>query len=493
LRRRLRGARALVDPIQHYSGSAAEEVAAFLAKRWAAAARGDQWLRWVDGDKPLRVSGPEDVRRLARGGWRSFYGTIELFSRLETREDVEELYPLRVEAVTSFIDIDIVDDSLVESAWRHAIAAGEALYRALCRAGVCESVYMLWSGAGVHVRIHEAAFQGSNLDPLLAAYLAAEYAIRAARRELEDAIAASGGAVKVENIVGRKRLFTAPMSLHRRLDRVAVAFKPEDASLFTLSWTLPGQARHDPEAWRRHKPGEAAALVARAAKELGAAAQRTVLGARRPQRGATTTPSHAPREPGRFPVMALLQAARYYLLTGDLEKAKSFGLNRAIFYAWAKYHGPARGAGARARGGRRPPGRPAGNVKLQRAAPGLDDEVPVSESGWFAMGGVEQTPEDFDRNVARRFEEAGIPFEEAWRAALEYVSRFPRSVLRDPQRFYKRVYEPVRDSFVETVVLGGRPRAREAWEHDASGRRAPGGGKRGEGGARRRSLLDWLD
>lgn len=29
--------------------------------------------------------------------------------------------------------------------------------------------------------------------------------------------------------------------------------------------------------------------------------------------------------------MGLLQAARYYLLTGDLEKAKSFGLNRAIF------------------------------------------------------------------------------------------------------------------------------------------------------------------
>jgi len=42
--------------------------------------------------------------------------------------------------------------------------------------------------------------------------------------------------------------------------------------------------------------------------------------------------------------MALLQAARYYLLTGDLEKAYSFGLNRAIFYAWAKRRG---GAGSR--------------------------------------------------------------------------------------------------------------------------------------------------
>jgi len=37
---------------------------------------------------------------------------------------------------------------------------------------------------------------------------------------------------------------------------------------------------------------------------------------------------------GRFQVMGLLQAARYYVLYGDLEKAKSFGINRAIFYAW---------------------------------------------------------------------------------------------------------------------------------------------------------------
>jgi len=42
---------------------------------------------------------------------------------------------------------------------------------------------------------------------------------------------------------------------------------------------------------------------------------------------------------GRFQVMALLQAARYYKLHGDLEKAKSWGLNRAIFYAWAKHYG----------------------------------------------------------------------------------------------------------------------------------------------------------
>lgn len=39
---------------------------------------------------------------------------------------------------------------------------------------------------------------------------------------------------------------------------------------------------------------------------------------------------------GRFQVMAVLQAARAHLLGLPIESAKSFGLNRAIFYAAAK-------------------------------------------------------------------------------------------------------------------------------------------------------------
>ncbi len=146
----------------------------------------------------------------------------------------------------------------------------------------------------------------------------------------------------------------------------------------------------------------------------------------------------------RFQVMALLQAARYYVLTGDLERAKSFGLNRAIFYAWAKRYG-------RGYQPRYPLRRPVST----RLAETLGERTPVSERGWFAMGGVEQRPEDYDRQVASRIS-AVVPYEEAWRAAVEYVKSFPRRVLADPQRFYKEVYEPVRDEFVKRVVRGRR-------------------------------------
>ena len=155
---------------------------------------------------------------------------------------------------------------------------------------------------------------------------------------------------------------------------------------------------------------------------------------------------------GRFQVMALLQAARYYLLHGDMEKAKSWGLNRAIFYAWAKRYGP-RGVAAyrlrrRAGGGG---GRcPEGFVNV------LGECVEVSPRGWFMIGGEEQTPQDFERNVVRRVSRI-LPWEKVWKAALDYVGKFPRWVLENPNYFFKYVYEPVRDTFFVELLEGRTP------------------------------------
>jgi hypothetical protein len=75
----------------------------------------------------------------------------------------------------------------------------------------------------------------------------------------------------------------------------------------------------------------------------------------------------------------------------------------------------------------------------------------VSPRGYFIIGDKEQLPEDYDRNITSKVEGV-IPYELAWEAALKYLSRFPRQVLEDPVKFYEKVYEPVRDHFIELVV-----------------------------------------
>jgi len=134
--------------------------------------------------------------------------------------------------------------------------------------------------------------------------------------------------------------------------------------------------------------------------------------------------------------MALVQAARYYVLKGDLEKAKSFGLNRAIFYAWAKHHG-VRGRRIKTTHERIVEKRE--KVVEER----IGDEVAFkSKDGWFMIGGQTQKPMDFDRQVAARFGEA---FEKYWEAAVKYVKSFPREALESQREFYKKVYLPIRD------------------------------------------------
>ncbi len=485
----------MVDPVAHYSREqVAAEIAWYSRRRWLAVvdSRG-VWRRWR-GDEPLRVEGPGDVARLARElGARSFYASLEVYRRLEAKHDVMENYDLNVEAATPLVDIDVLDEEGL-TGWPFAVRAARAVVEALRDLGVERSVYLLWSGAGFHVRVNEAAVDWESLEvrPIDAAFALAELALRLARERVLEAVRASGGAVKAENVVRQRGVATVPLSLHRRVDRVAVALKPEDLDLFTPAWSDPESYRHDPEALRRYERGEASDAVARALREVPQGSTRTVIALPGPATGGRRpAPAPRPGKVGRFPVMALLQAARYYLLTGDLEKAKSFGLNRAIFYAWAKYYGPARSAARRLR--YQPPrgsgGRPEGGEPGEKLVEVLGEKVKVGPRGWYSMGGVEQTPEDFERNVARKFEEAGVPFEEAWRAALDYVASFPERVLKDPQRFFKEVYEPVRDVFVEKIVMGEwRPRRRLTAE------RPPQPGGAGEERRRRRPVgLDrWL-
>ncbi len=142
-----------------------------------------------------------------------------------------------------------------------------------------------------------------------------------------------------------------------------------------------------------------------------------------------------PRGVGRFQVMATLQAARAKVLGLPLASAKSWGLNRAIYYAAAK-------RGFKGGGGATKP------EKHQRSFGeywlGLDKAYKVRAGGrtLFTIGGEIQRPEDFKRQIDARFQGT---FRRAWTEAVEIVQRYNKAALESPELFYQQVYRPRRD------------------------------------------------
>lgn len=121
-----------------------------------------------------------------------------------------------------------------------------------------------------------------------------------------------------------------------------------------------------------------------------------------------------------------------------MESARSWGLNRAIFYAAAK------------RGFKGKPGAPSatGGPAATAHEYVLGDEkafVQVSEPDpIFTIGGKTQTDKDFEKQICSRF---GGNFDVAWQEALDYVQHFDRETLSSAQEFFSSVYRPKRDEF----------------------------------------------
>ena len=136
--------------------------------------------------------------------------------------------------------------------------------------------------------------------------------------------------------------------------------------------------------------------------------------------------------------MALLQAARATRLGLSDTRAKSWGLNRAIFYAAAK------------RGFKTPPrsreeisSKP---VEKKKDRYFLGNEMAYAtkkgKRTYFTIGGKLQTESDFERHIASRF---GKSFKDAWEESTKIIQEYPREVLLSQSRFFQEVYRPRRD------------------------------------------------
>lgn len=156
---------------------------------------------------------------------------------------------------------------------------------------------------------------------------------------------------------------------------------------------------------------------------------------------------------GRFQVMATLQAARAFVLGFPIESAKSWGLNRAIFYAAAK------------KGFRKalPPERITISRLREKVEPELRERivktfkpytlgdemaysVKINETIYFLIGDKIQTPEDFAKQIESRFKGK---FDKAWQEAIEHCKKYDEGILKSQRYFYEMVYKPVRDKLAQ--------------------------------------------
>lgn len=440
------------------------EVADYCRGRWIAIEGGAMGSRvflryWKDGS-PLSVNSPQDLLDLLKhfSGIhpRSIYGSVNVYKSLADKSLLED--PSNIAYASPIWDVDCE-----LSEWRGAIEAARIIVSELERLGITRSVFIKWSGEGLHVHVHERCFSSkilSKYNPLDIAYSLVDYVIERCRERILNVISRFKS-VKVENTIDPKRVFTAPLSLHRRRNLCCVCFKPNEIDSFEIEWANPEKFKHNRD-WRIYVEGEGDGAAIEAIKAVGG-----YRGWLKGAEGVIRTVISAPTEKtegeekeseielkrggkiGRFQVMGLLQAARYYLLTGNLERAKSFGLNRAVFYAWAKRRGKGVSSERLVRGG--------GSVYNRVSLGGAEityvgnEGAFITRDGWFTIGDEIQRPEDYDRQIAKPINSV-ISYERAWQAALEYLKGFDRQVLLDQQRFFKEVYEPVRDKFLDLVL-----------------------------------------
>ena len=233
----------------------------FLMGRWVSVQTEDEFRRYLNG-KPLRVRDElelDSIIRLLRP--RTFYGTIEIYKRIESREDVYDEGNVISATPTWDIDSEIGN-------WRATVEVISEIINFLSEEGVKNSVFIIWSGNGAHVHIHPLSIS-LKANPLDIAWSITEFVKLKLESRVEE-IRRKHNAEKLilANEIMPRRVFTAPLCFHRKLDVVTVPIIPEDLDDFDISWTSPKDFKFSSD-WNKFSEGEADALAERAYESIG--------------------------------------------------------------------------------------------------------------------------------------------------------------------------------------------------------------------------------
>ncbi|MEM0481368.1 MAG: hypothetical protein QXM16_00555 [Nitrososphaerota archaeon] len=242
------------------------EIAEYCVGRWVAVHCEEQsdgtrpMIRYWSRGRPLTIGSENDVievlDRFSSLRPRAYYATTNIYERLKSADDLADRGNIIGAAPTWDIDSKDCD-------WRKVVKKAIEIIHMLEKHGVTRSVFFKWSGRGAHIHIHPKAFSSElfrKINPLDVAYSVTQYI--ACRIEPQEGVV-------VENKIDMQRVFTAPLSLHRSVDRVAVCIPPEELESFHIDWTDPNEYKHFPHAWRKYEEGEGDNIAERAYTAIG--------------------------------------------------------------------------------------------------------------------------------------------------------------------------------------------------------------------------------
>ena len=255
--------------LEHYKkGEVRREIAYFCRKRWVALF-GKRVVRYDEKGAPLCIERPNQViellKRFSLMEPRSIHATSATFLNLSQREDVES--ETNVISYTPYWDID--ND---RTKWKATVEIAQGILDSLEREGISNSVYVMWTGRGMHVNLNQGSISPEitrKYGALDAAWAIVEYIIEKITDKLQN-IREKHKAfeLRVDNEIKPKNLFSVPLSLHRKVNSVVICIRPDDLSSFNPSWSNPSFFKHSTD-WRIFSIGEADNLVKKAINIYG--------------------------------------------------------------------------------------------------------------------------------------------------------------------------------------------------------------------------------
>ncbi len=254
---------------EHYSKKeVANEIVKYCSGRWCAflieTGEGSKIIRYDRKTfKPIVL---DDVKKLRNYietfPIRTVYGTIHFYRKIEEKDDVKDLTNIIASEPVWDIDNKILD-------WKKTVQAAKIIHEFLENKGITKSVYIKWSGEGIHIHLNSNSISKEvykRIHPLDAAYSVVEYVIGKVKEKIFEL---KSDGLKVENKIDPQRLFTAPLTFHKSLDIVTVCIDPERLDEFTIEYVKPQDYVHY-YSWDKFVEGEADQLVLEAYNTVGA-------------------------------------------------------------------------------------------------------------------------------------------------------------------------------------------------------------------------------